>query len=207
MNYHQVKSKIIKTSIVLLIFLCWFSANAFSQQFLVIKFKDGREQAIPVADIEKMDFRQSGVNVNQPVSTVNPALNIARGKRATQSSSGYGGTAEGGVDGVKNGSYGFHTENEKNPWWQVDLGAITSLGEVRMFNRRDCCLERSKTIQVLLSDDGVNWKRVFSNPGTVFGTDGLPLRVSLKGNAARFVRLQLTEAEYLHLDEVEVYGG
>lgn len=181
--------------------------NANCPQTLVIKFKDGREQAIPVADIEKMDFRQSGVTIDQPISTVNPAINIARGKRATQSSTGYGGTPEGAIDGVKNGGYGFHTENEKNPWWQVDLGAVTSLGEIRIFNRRDCCSERSRTLQVLLSDDGVNWRKVFTNPGTVFGTDGTPLRVSVKGNAARYVRLQLGEAEYFHLDEVEIYGG
>jgi len=30
--------------------------------------------------------------------------------------------AAGGVDGVKNGSWGFHTDNENDPWWQVDLG-------------------------------------------------------------------------------------
>ena len=142
---------------------------------------------------------------NDTISPVNLSLNLARGKTATQSSTGYGGTADRGVDGVKDGGYGFHTDNEKNPWWQVDLGAVKSLGEIRIFNRRDCCSERARTIQVLLSDDGVNWKRVFSNPGTVFGTDGTPLPVSVKGLSARYVRLQLTEAEYFHLDEVEVY--
>ena len=35
--------------------------------------------------------------------------------------------AAGGCDGVKDGKWGFHTENEKNPWWQVDLGKPTPL--------------------------------------------------------------------------------
>ena len=74
MKYHQVKSKIVKTRIVLLFVLCWFSTNAFSQQFLVIKFKDGHEQAIPLADIDKMDYRQSGGNETQPISTSRPNL-------------------------------------------------------------------------------------------------------------------------------------
>lgn len=60
---------------------------------------------------------------------------------------------------------------------------------------------------MLLSNDGVSWKRVFINPGTVFGADGTPLRVSVKGLSARFVRLQLAEANYLHLDEVQIYGA
>jgi hypothetical protein len=74
MKYHQVKSKIVKTRIVLLFVLCWFSTNAFSQQFLVIKFKDGHEQAIPLADIDKIDFRQSGGNETQPIPTSRPNL-------------------------------------------------------------------------------------------------------------------------------------
>jgi len=69
MKYFHVKSKIVKTRIVLLFVLCWFSSNAFSQQFLVVKFKDGHEQAIPLADIDKIDFRQSGGNETQPMPT------------------------------------------------------------------------------------------------------------------------------------------
>ena len=30
--------------------------------------------------------------------------------------------AAGGCDGVKDGEYGFHTEVQNQPWWQVDLG-------------------------------------------------------------------------------------
>ena len=30
--------------------------------------------------------------------------------------------AAGAVDGVKDGKWGFHTDFENNPWWQVDLG-------------------------------------------------------------------------------------
>jgi hypothetical protein len=30
---------------------------------------------------------------------------------------------------------GFHTENEENPWWQMDLGSIYEIAEVRLYNR------------------------------------------------------------------------
>ena len=88
------------------------------------------------------------------------------------------------------------------------LGAVRSLAEVRIFNRLDCCSERARTILILLSNDGSNWTRVFANDGSVFGgqSDGRPLRVLLNGKTARYVRLQLNETNYLHLDEVEIYG-
>jgi tetratricopeptide (TPR) repeat protein len=152
--------------------------------------------------------------VNVPPPPVNPptgsgSRNLALNRPAKQSSISswsHPNGAQGGVDGVIGADYGFHTEIQANPWWQVDLGAVTSLSEIRIFNRHDCCLERARTIQVLLSNDGVTWNRAFSNPGTIFGADGSPLIVPVKGLSARFVRLQLAETNYLHLNEVEVYG-
>jgi hypothetical protein len=136
--------------------------------------------------------------------------NLALNRPAKQSSTSQwsqANDAQGAVDGNVSGGFGFHTESQPNPWWQVDLGAVRALTEIRIFNRRDCCSERARTLQVLLSNDGVSWRRVYSNPGTIFGADGAPLRVSVKGLSARFVRLQLAEANYLHLDEVQVFGA
>jgi len=39
--------------------------------------------------------------------------------------------AAGGCDGVTNGKWGFHTGEQENPWWQVDLGATLPLAQVR----------------------------------------------------------------------------
>ena len=36
--------------------------------------------------------------------------------------------ALGGCDGVKDGKWGFHTEAQLNPWWQVDLGRYIQAG-------------------------------------------------------------------------------
>ena len=38
--------------------------------------------------------------------------------------------AGGACDGVKNGKYGFHTGAERNPWWQVDLGAVAPIARI-----------------------------------------------------------------------------
>ncbi|MHB1038306.1 MAG: HzsA-related protein [Pirellulales bacterium] len=116
--------------------------------------------------------------------------------------------AAGGCDGLKDGRWGFHTENEPNPWWQVDLGGPTALAHVVIYNRCDGGFaSRAAHLIVLLSDDGKKFTEVYRHNGTVFQglPDGKPLLVPLKGHTARFVRIQLPETTYLHLDEVEVY--
>ena len=116
--------------------------------------------------------------------------------------------APGACDGVKQGGTGFHTQLEDKPWWQVDLGQVVALDHALLYNREDCA-PRVARILMLLSDDGQSWRQVWQNDGTVFhgGTDGKPLRVALTGQRARYVRLQQPGREFLHLDEVEVYGA
>ncbi len=116
--------------------------------------------------------------------------------------------AAGGVDGVKDGKWGFHTDNQKDPWWQVDLGEARAIGRVVIYNRCDALAERNSRIMVLLSDEGKSWRQVYSHNGKVFfgESDGKPLSVSLDGARARFVRLALPGTSYFHLDEVEVYA-
>ena len=54
--------------------------------------------------------------------------------------------AAGGCDGVKDGGAGFHTENQAQPWWQVDLGNPQPLARVVIWNSTDCaeCASRRK---------------------------------------------------------------
>ncbi|MDM7934430.1 MAG: discoidin domain-containing protein [Methanothrix sp.] len=139
--------------------------------------------------------------------------NLALGKNASQSSTAeeWGGnwSASRGVDGIKTANIydgGFHTGYEESPWWQVDLGSVYDLSEVRIYNRLDCCSERAGSLEVLLSRDGESWWTVYTHDGTPFGgSDGDYLSVDLEGERARFVRVALREAGWLHLDEVEVY--
>ena len=117
--------------------------------------------------------------------------------------------AAGGVDGVKDGKWGFHTLDEADPWWQVDLGKSVPLDRIVLYNRCDSgCAARNARIKVLLSDDAKTFRQAYQHDGTVFygQTDAKPLSVPMKGEAARYVRLQLPDKSYFHLDEVEVYA-
>lgn len=116
--------------------------------------------------------------------------------------------ARGAVDGVKDGKWGFHTNLDVNPWWQVDLGAPIRLDRVEVYNRCDAA-SRNDHLLLSVSLDGREWKQIYAHGGPTFygATDGKPLVVRLPGVEARFVRVHLEGSAYLHLDEVEVYGA
>ena len=125
--------------------------------------------------------------------------------------------ASGAVDGVKSGRYGFHTNMEPNPWWQVDLGSRQAIGKVVIYNRLDYSpgLHNADNLVILTSDDGKLWTPRYENKGKAFRgiTDHNPLEVAFKDVGtgplhARFLRIQLPSPApiFFHLDEVEVYA-
>ncbi len=136
-------------------------------------------------------------------------VNLALHKACKQSSTYFGtGVDQGancGVDGRiepdQDPRYMFHTNIENNPWWQVDLGKSFILNKIRLHNRINSA-ERAKFIQVFISQDGNNWKKVYSHNGSVWNK----LDIDVSNEEARFVRLQLADRNYLHLFEVEVFG-
>lgn len=117
--------------------------------------------------------------------------------------------AAGGNDGRITGSYGFHTEFERAPWWMVDLCAPRPLTDINVYNRLDGdpMARRAAHLTVALSDDAQTWRTVFSrtDDAAFGGADGNPLRVLLGGQVARYVRVSLPSEGILHLDEIEVY--
>ena len=123
--------------------------------------------------------------------------------------------AAGAVDGVKNGRYAFHTAQEPNPWWQVDLGERRAIARIVVWNRLDYKpgLHNADNLVVLTSDDGREWTERYDNRGEHFGgvgSDTPPLTVTLKPpGETRFVRLQVRSKRpvYFHLDEVEIFGA
>ena len=122
--------------------------------------------------------------------------------------------ARGGCDSIKNGKYAFHTAQEPNPWWQVDLGEVLPISRVVIFNRLDYApgLHNADNLRVLTSEDGRQWALRHENKDKHFGgiSGAPPLEVRFKEDdvRGRFVRLQIPSSVpvFFHLDEVEVYG-
>jgi len=123
--------------------------------------------------------------------------------------------AAGAVDGVKNGKYAFHTAQEPNPWWQVDLEKAQPIARIVVFNRLDYApgLHNADNLLILASDDGKAWTQRHANKGSHFGgvSGAKPLDVTFAAGdvKARFIRLQVPSERpiFFHLDEVEVYGS
>ncbi len=141
--------------------------------------------------------------------------NVALGKVATQSSTGWEGNANRAIDGNTDGNYGAnsttHTTIDVNPWWQVDLGAATPISSITLWNRTDCCSDRLSNFFVFVADNDMTGKRFgdlvvdpsvwrFSLGTQAPATLNIPVNVS-----GRYVRVQLAGTNPLSLAEVQIF--
>jgi len=84
--------------------------------------------------------------------------NLALGKPATQSSTADNDQAVAilAVDGNTSGIFAehsiSHTNREQNPWWEVDLGEVCAIQEVKVWNRSDGVEDRLKNVRIIFSD-------------------------------------------------------
>lgn len=143
---------------------------------------------------------------------------VSRGKRANQSSVSTWSRrpsadedAQGAINGRITGNYSFHTDLEWSPWWSVDLGWTYAIEEVRIFNylAQPEVAGRAAKFTIDLSIDGVDWDTVFerTDPTPFGGADTHPFTWRPSQNfAARHLRIRLSTYNWLHLDQVQVYG-
>lgn len=116
--------------------------------------------------------------------------------------------AQGAVNGIKTGDFGFHTSKENDPWWQVDLQDSYPISQIIVYNRVKCNPERANHLKILFSDDEKQWTQVhkYKKSQPFGGIDGSPLVAKFNNQKARYIRLQIDGFSFLHLDEVEVYA-
>ncbi len=137
--------------------------------------------------------------------------NIALNKPATQSSDYLGANfASLAVDG--NQSSINHTNNDANAWLQVDLGSVSDITTVQVFNRTDCCQGRLSNFHVLVSNTpfsstDLNATINQSGVGNFFtsGNAGSPTLIDVN-RTGRYVRVQLAGSNFLHVQELVVNG-
>lgn len=105
------------------------------------------------------------------------------------------------IDGTVSGSAcdGLaHSEHQKDPWIMIDLGTAVDIGQVKIYNRVDCCQDRLSGATVSLLDVNSKLIRQIENIGdtvgqnvielnksdfTVIASPGIYLRVTKVGNA------------------------
>jgi hypothetical protein len=132
-------------------------------------------------------------------------VDLALGKPANQSSTGFGGTADRAVDGDTNGNWFHgsvtHTNFEFQPWWEVDLGAQTNIGSVVLFNRTDCCADRLSDFNLEFSNDHFNWDAT-----PFFGMAAPRTEFTSLNMQARWVRVHLRGSNFLSLAGVQIFA-
>ena len=107
--------------------------------------------------------------------------NLALGKSASQSSTADNDQAVAGlaVDGNTNGIFAehsvSHTNQEQNPWWEVDLGEVCTIQEVRIWNRSDGVEDRLKNIKIIFSDKTYENSKVTQNASDVSSNGPEPI--------------------------------
>ena len=146
------------------------------------------------------------------------SLNLALGKQTAQSSTYGQGTSDLAVDGIQEGSSPWtadlaHTEVEFQPWWEVDLGVIANVEQVRIYNRTDCCFGRLNNFSIFVSNDpfpaDASLTSLRNDPSISFvtfsGSAGLTEFINIEASG-RYVRIQHSREIQLHMAEVEVWG-
>lgn len=95
----------------------------------------------------------------------------------------------------------FSTNEDANPWWQVDLQAPTLIGGATVVNRGDCCIERATPLVLEVSLDGQSWREVSRRPEK-FRT----WRPEFAPTKARYVRLRALRRTFVHFKDVRVHA-
>ena len=131
---------------------------------------------------------------------------LALGKDTFQSSTYQNNTNRFGsgrvVDGI--GSTFNHTNRQQGAWWEVDLGSIQNIGQVRVWNRGNCCANRLTDFNIVVYNQrGGNVVRTVTVNGSP-SANGTDYNVNATG---RVVRIQLRGNNFLHMDQVSVFAG
>lgn len=143
--------------------------------------------------------------------------NLSLTGTATQSSTSFGGTANRAIDGDADGDHFndsvSHSGYQAQPWWQVDLGKLSILENIRLHNRTDCCTTRLSNVNLFVSDSDMSSRTLaeLQADGTVnhhflAGALDTLTEQALANIQGRYVRVQLSGTQYLSLAEVEVIG-
>lgn len=95
----------------------------------------------------------------------------------------------------------FHTNEEVDPWVELDLGASSRVDSVEVVNRADCCTDRAVPLIVEVSLDHEHYEEVARRTESFSAW-----QASFAARDVRWVKLHVPRRTWLHLERVSVYG-
>ena len=143
--------------------------------------------------------------------------NLSFNRPATQSGTQQSGSASRAVDGNTDGNFWNGnsvslTNWQSQAWWEVDLGEVAQIEEIKIWNREDCCVDNLVNYYILVSDEPFNSTDLDAtlnqNSVTSFFQNSIAERPSniTIGETGKYVRIQLEGSGFLNLAEIEVMG-
>lgn len=95
----------------------------------------------------------------------------------------------------------FHTAEDAEPWFEIDLGQVQELTRIEVTNRSDCCPERAVPLIVEVSLDKLAYRTV-ARKFSVFGR----WSQRFTPTRGRYVRFRVARRSFLHLEQARVFG-
>jgi hypothetical protein len=95
--------------------------------------------------------------------------------------------------------YFFHTEEQDNPWLEIDLAQVQHISGLIVENRVDCCQDRGLPLIVEVSRDHQHWTEVARRT-----TRFTQWKADFPAVEARWVKLRSPQRTMLHLNRVGV---
>ena len=108
------------------------------------------------------------------------------------------------VNGWLESEYGTHTNIQESPWITIDLGQMTKVGAIRVYNRDDGWQDQQLPLELAISNDAVTYTTV-ARTERMF-TQSFPWRITVRRRPFRFMRFQVPRKTALCLSEVEVFA-
>ncbi len=171
-------------------------------------------------DIEDGNCNCSGTPINTGCSaTSNVALNKTTNQSSTLNAGGITGSSSKTIDGNTNGVFFTNptsnssvsaTQNETEPWWDVDLGESYSLEQINIYNRTDG-VDQTQNAYILVSNNAFTNSNLATSRSQadaeffINGLVGSPSVINLNIDA-RYIRVQMEGSGYLVLAELEAMG-
>ncbi|MEM9465181.1 MAG: discoidin domain-containing protein [Actinomycetota bacterium] len=120
------------------------------------------------------------------------------------------------IDGERLGWYSaypiVHTLNESQSWWEVDLGASTTLAGVNLYNRTDGNSDRLDDVELLIGDApfgdvDLTTARAAATYSVVIPSTSELSQISLPDVTGQHVRLQIPGNGILNFAELDVFAS
>lgn len=115
------------------------------------------------------------------------------------SSGGWNFPSQGSGSTVLGSAIFFHTNSEKNPWIEVDLGQAVPITTVEVTNRLDCCSTRALPLVIEVATEPNVWAEMARRRRNF-----IVWKATFDERPARYVRVRVDGSSMLHLTDLVI---